>query len=201
MGEAMTRASREYFNRQASSWKSHPEEDELILGHLRRFGIRPGERVLDLGCGTGRLNPLLCQLTGYSGKLVQADYAREMLQVGRQKNPNSQWICADAHRLSFRDDRFDRIVCVSTFPHFKNPRMVLSEIHRLLAPGGWMLILHTCCSIRLNQMHSQMESVIAGHRLPRVVDLEPILHEILFINITFQENPQLYWLSAQKAEK
>jgi ubiquinone/menaquinone biosynthesis C-methylase UbiE len=194
----MTVTSRDYFNSQASCWKDHPEDDEQILCHLRSFGIQPGDRILDLGCGTGRLSPLLSQLTGPSGKVVHADYAFDMLRIGRRKNPANQWVCTDAHRLSFRQGCFDKVVCFSTFPHFKNPGAVLREMHRLLLPGGWMLILHTCCSIRLNEMHSQLEPVISGHRLPRARDLEKLVRQLPFRQISFRENPQLYWLSAQK---
>jgi SAM-dependent methyltransferase len=92
---------------------------------LRRLAPASGERVLDLGCGTGRALELLPQAFG-------ADASREMLHSA----PRGRVACARAGALPFRSGAFEALLCTNSFHHHPDPLLSLREIRRVLSPGG-----------------------------------------------------------------
>jgi len=101
-----------------------------------------GTRVLDLGCGAGVLSEKLVenhfQVTG-------ADLSTDMLDLARQRLAH---LPAEAYRLvpanclnlPFEDAQFDLIVCLGMFGYFDNVSQALREIHRVLRPGGTLIV-------------------------------------------------------------
>ncbi|MBN2357358.1 class I SAM-dependent methyltransferase [candidate division KSB1 bacterium] len=194
----MPTAHRNYFNQLAPTWSVNPEEDEWILAHLKAFGIVPDDRVLDVGCGTGRLAPLLRCLTGHGGLVVGTDFAEHMLRRARRAGNACDHVCSDACCLAYKSASFDKVICFSTFPHILSPIVALREIHRVLRPGGRLLILHTCCSRQLNEFHAQLNGVVAQDHLPRAQELEKLLRRISFNVVKINENPKEYRVEARK---
>lgn len=80
------------------------------------LGVQPGDRVLEIACGTGLNLPHLRQLVGERGWLVGADLPPAMLDIARQQIARHAWTNvevreADAARLPFSDASFDRAFC------------------------------------------------------------------------------------------
>lgn len=195
----MTKHHRDYFNRLASTWKVESADDEILFSYLASFDVKQDDHVLDIGCGTGRLTQLLRRMIGNDGRLVEADFAQDMLCAAKMAHPEAKYVCTDACSMAFVPATFDKIVCFATFPHIREPMMALQEMHRILKPSGRLLILHTCCSRRLNALHSKFDNIIAGDFLPRARELKLSLQRVNFENINIIENPQLYWVDARKA--
>jgi len=122
------------------------EYNARSLALLRPFvkGVELGE-VLDLACGTANLLPRLAEwsarIDGYTG----VDASAEMLAAARSKLDASSIPAAvevaDAAALPFADARFDTVVTASAFHIFPEPRRALAEVHRVLRPGGRLLLL------------------------------------------------------------
>lgn len=189
---------RTYFNQLSRQWPMSSPQDWAIFHHLQAFGIAASDRVLDIGCGPGRLAPMLANLVGKQGFLVEADFAEEMLKVAKSNHMPGEYLCTDACLLALKTNSFDKIVCFSTFPHFHSPVDALKEMYRILKIGGRLLILHTCCSRQLNAFHAQKNEVVAGDYLPRAKELEKMLLTMGFSCIKVEENPQLYLVQAAK---
>ena len=98
---------------------------------------RPGERVLDAGCGTGRhLGPLLRARSHPVG----VDFSRGMLNIARRNYPEVPLALADLQRpLPFETGRFDAVLCALIGEHLNELPLALEELHRVLRAEGRLL--------------------------------------------------------------
>jgi demethylmenaquinone methyltransferase/2-methoxy-6-polyprenyl-1,4-benzoquinol methylase len=105
---------------------------------------RQDARVLDLCCGTGDMTfALHRRMTGQSGKLLGADFSHAMLVRAAEKDAGKhiKWIEADALNLPFAVSRFDLVTAAFGFRNLANYDRGLTEIYRILTPGGQVGIL------------------------------------------------------------
>lgn len=100
--------------------------------------IRPGERVLDIGCGTGRLGSYVADLVGETGEVIGIDPLPLRVELAHQKDhPRFSARVGNAEDLSaFADESFDVVYLNSVFHWIGNKARVLQEIHRVLKPAG-----------------------------------------------------------------
>ena len=111
---------------------------------LRLSAIRPGEHALDLCCGTG---DIALALRARGAEVVGVDFSAPMLDVARQRasrDPVSKAVTfeqGDALRLRFPDESFDVVTISYGLRNLADIPRGLSEMHRVLRPGGRLLIL------------------------------------------------------------
>jgi len=111
------------------------------LDFLRRHRpLRPGDRVLDLGCGpTGCITAVedFCQRYGVD---PLAGFYREHYPLP----PGIEFSEQTGEELSFPDGFFQVALCINALDHTRDPAAVLRQLHRVLEPGGWLLLdVHT----------------------------------------------------------
>ena len=196
----MSRPHREYFNKCASEWNQLMIEEDSFRAHLLRFGVTDGDKVLDVGAGTGRMTRHLSELVGKRGWIVTEDIAENMLSEGRRLHQNLQnfYICDTVTALALKDNIFDKILCFSAFPHFTNHISALREMNRVLKPGGSLLILHTSSSKKLNEFHASLDYPVCRDKLPKAEAMVPLLKQTGFSPKVIDENENLYWIEAIK---
>lgn len=123
-------------------WATYRPVHDAVLAALRPH--RPAS-VLDLGCGTGQL----LQRTRDDlapPRLVGCDFSAGMLGQARERVAASRagttpfLVRGDAMRLPFRDGAFDAVVSTEAFHWFPDHDAAITEIHRVLAPGGTLLL-------------------------------------------------------------
>jgi len=104
-------------------------------------------RVLDVGCGTGTLEQAVSLRLRPAHTLVGVDIALPMLQLAQKKlelSPRICWANSPAEQLPFRDGSFDGLVCNNSFHYYRSALPVLREFHRVLRPGGTLILADWC---------------------------------------------------------
>ena len=112
---------------------------------IGRAGIRPGARVLDIAGGTGDLARAMAKKAGPTGEVWLTDINASMLTVGRDRLLDAglslPTAIADAEHLPFPDGYFDRVTVAFGLRNMTHKDRALAEMHRVLRPGGKLLVL------------------------------------------------------------
>jgi SAM-dependent methyltransferase len=109
-------------------------------GLVATAALQPGERVLDLACGSGLIARLAAQQVGPSGRVTGVDINASMLDVARSLPPPAgasiTWVQSSAEAMDLPDAEFDAVLCQQGFQFFPDKPGALSEMRRVLVPGG-----------------------------------------------------------------
>ncbi|MBE7369450.1 bifunctional demethylmenaquinone methyltransferase/2-methoxy-6-polyprenyl-1,4-benzoquinol methylase UbiE [Ramlibacter pallidus] len=107
--------------------------------------VRPGHRVLDLAGGTGDLAQAFAAKVGPGGLVVHTDINSSMLRVGRDRLLDAgvvlPTVVCDAEKLPFETGSFDRVTVGFGLRNMTHKDAALAEMHRVLRPGGKLLVL------------------------------------------------------------
>jgi SAM-dependent methyltransferase len=131
---------------------------------LRRADIRSGERVLDVACGTGVVARLAAAQVGPTGAVTGVDVAPDMIDVARAApvpdGPPVDWHVGDATSLPLPDAAYDVVLCQMGLMFMEDRAAALTEMRRVLAPGG-RLVVNTPGAIQ--RPFEIMEQAITRH--------------------------------------
>lgn len=124
----------------------YADEYDKSLAYLDSFegdkifammGDVEGKRVLDIGCGTGRM---IENLRKFGAKAVGIDVSKEMLRVARKKFLSTEFVLGDAENLPFEDEEFDMVIASFVVVHLGDLRLAFEEVHRVLKDGGVFIV-------------------------------------------------------------
>ena len=121
------------------SWKTQlePAQDRM----LQVAELRPGERVLDVACGTGLVTLKAAASVQPGGEVVGTDISEEMVKAASETT-SSQGVAGvryergEAEKIGFDDASFDAVLCGLGMMYVPSPVEALSEFRRVLRPGG-----------------------------------------------------------------
>jgi len=119
-----------------------PAQTRLRRRFLRFVPVRTGERVLEVGCGTGVVIRDLVPLVGPRGEVVGVDSSRLLLERARRlcrdagTRARVALRVADGASLPFAADRFDAALAITVILHVADPLVVVREMARVTRPGG-----------------------------------------------------------------
>ena len=111
---------------------------------LRFLQLRSGERVLDIGPGPGFLASQLGSAVGPSGSVCGVDSSDSMINLARSRCIHQPWVefqSGEATKLPLKDEDFDVGVAVQVYEYVEDIPQALSELYRVLRPGGRALIV------------------------------------------------------------
>ena len=112
---------------------------KLVRKKLQAILERPDANVLDVACGTGDLS---IELQSHANaRVVGTDFCRPMLTVAAEKAETIPFIEGDAMNLGFADNAFDAVTIAFGLRNLSNFADGLSELHRILRPGGKLAVL------------------------------------------------------------
>jgi len=110
---------------------------------IKIAALRPGERVLDVACGTGVVARLATQPVGAAGTVAGLDIHPGMLAVARSTTPPGvaiHWHEGSAEAMPLPDASFDAVLCQMGLQFVLDKHAVLSEMRRVLTPGGRLIL-------------------------------------------------------------
>ncbi|MFJ8490037.1 methyltransferase domain-containing protein [Streptomyces sp. NPDC094038] len=144
-GRAEQTATRAFFTRRAATWESRFADDgPRYAAAVERMGLLPGQRVLDLGCGTGLALPALRAQVGETGVVVGVDLTPAMLTAAMRegRDTQAQLLLADAARLPLPTGAVHGVFNAGLINHVRDPAAALREWARVTAPEGVLLLFH-----------------------------------------------------------
>lgn len=115
----------------------------LATDLVRFAALRPGERVLDVACGTGVVARLASQQVGASGTVAGLDVNPGMLAVARSATPpgmSIEWHEASAEAMPLPDASFDVVLCQMGLQFVPDKQAALREMQRVLVRGGRLIL-------------------------------------------------------------
>jgi demethylmenaquinone methyltransferase / 2-methoxy-6-polyprenyl-1,4-benzoquinol methylase len=134
--------------------KNYDVMNDLMSGGLHRLwkaytvavaDLRGGEQVLDLAAGTGDLTKAFAKKVGPRGLVLHTDINEAMLREGRNRLLDdgvlTPSLLTDAEALPFPDQRFDLVSVAFGLRNMTHKDRALAEMHRVLKPGGRLLVL------------------------------------------------------------
>jgi ubiquinone/menaquinone biosynthesis C-methylase UbiE len=117
--------------------------EPLARDLVRLAALRPGERVLDVACGTGIVARLAAQQVGPNGTVAGLDVNPGMLAVARSVTPadmSIEWYKAGAEEMPLPDETFDVVLCQMGLQFMPDKLAALREMRRVLVPGGRLIL-------------------------------------------------------------
>ncbi|MFG2990621.1 class I SAM-dependent methyltransferase [Streptomyces sp. NPDC048257] len=161
----------EFFGARAADWdRKFPGDGPAFATAVAEFGLRPGDRVLDAGCGTGRAMTALRAAVGPAGIVLGADVTPQMLAAARRagRDAGGALLLADVARLPLRDEVLDAVFAAGLIAHLPDPAANLRELARVVRPGGRLALFHPIGRAALAARHGREltdEDMRAEHNL------------------------------------
>jgi len=177
-----------FFDAQANaSWAAAEytkEEMVKVERLLMEARVKKGLKILEPGCGTGRLTEILAEQTGPEGLVVALDISSKMLEfccfrLANLKNCRLQ--CAALEDFIWEPNVFDLVVCHQVFPHFDDKNWAAATMARVLKPGGRLVVFHFKGSQHINDVHRKAGTVIEQDLLPPEKEMKSIFRQAGFV--------------------
>jgi len=114
---------------------------ERLRSIVESLDIRPGDRVLEVGCGHGVAATLVCERLS-EGRLTAVDRSAKMIEAAARRNAEhvasgrAEFLVANLEELDLGERRFDKVFAVRVGLFHRDPERARSLVERWLAPGG-----------------------------------------------------------------
>jgi len=147
---------------------------------IQRLDLKPGERIVDIGCGPGFLCESMAAAVAPTGHVVGIDISEDLIKfaTGQKTRDAIEYRVGDATRLPVEAAQFDVAVCTQVLEYVADVDAALREIIRVLRPGGRAFIIdtdfdswiwHAADADRMAQIMKAWDMHCADPRLPRTL--------------------------------
>lgn len=158
----MSKAVEEFFDRLAPNWDDNeciPLTKKLYL--IDKVGLKKGDQVIDIGCGTGVITNLIYEKTQTTVEAI--DISSEMIEIAKRKFANkniAQFDKADFYELP-ENNKFDVAIIYNAYPHFIDRKAFAIKLSKILNQNGKFAILHSMSISQLKKHHNGISNNIS----------------------------------------
>jgi demethylmenaquinone methyltransferase/2-methoxy-6-polyprenyl-1,4-benzoquinol methylase len=179
------------------------KEAPKIKRLLKESGLKKGLKILEPGCGTGRLTRVMAQVVGDKGKVCALDISPAMVRASRLRNADLKNVevlktCVEDFSQT-RNSLYDRIICHQVFPHFDDQDLACRAMAGMLKPGGILAVVHFEKSDFINDIHRKAGTVVERDLIPEQAEMKKLLANNNLITDLLMEDSLGYYLRAVKS--
>jgi len=154
MSDSRTASADEQLRQEFNQWAEQGKGEEMEAHHisiteqtLALMSLKPGERVLDLGCGAGWASRLIAKAVDSAeraGQVIGLDVSDEMIRrarAGSVDHDNLMFVVGSAQQVPWEENFFDKVLSVESFYYYADQERALAELFRVMAPNSELYIL------------------------------------------------------------
>lgn len=174
------------------------DEQRRLDLFLELWRIEPHDRILEAGCGTGRLTRILSEATFPAGRVLAMDISPEMVKRARMRRLPVHVTVLQGSVLAVPADNgsFDKVLCLNVFPHFSNRAAALRELARVTRDGGDLWINHFANREAINEFHHGCDPSVRDHLIPPDDEVRALVEEAGFEVVSHDDDDPGYRLHA-----
>ena len=155
-----TQQNKDFFNSLAKDWDAKQKlSEDGVFNLVKLANINPGDKVLDVACGTGIIDKHLLKLGAKN--VVAIDLSENMIAIAKSKNSDENLRYEIADFYDFSEGDFDKIVIYNAYPHFTDTQAFLTAINNNLKKGGEFSIIHSDPPSVINARHSGVAKIVS----------------------------------------
>lgn len=192
---------RDFFDSIAKEWDNIIEvNEEKINILLSKVDIKANDNILDVGTGTGVLIPFLKNLNT-KGIIKGVDISSGMLDIASQKFKDTKNVSFEALDIenSSLEEKYDKIVLYSMFPHLKNKTNTIKTlVENNLNEDGKLIIAHSNSREFLNNMHKEKDKRVSEDRLIPIKNQKSLFEQVNLNVLDAYEDDEIYYLVVNK---
>jgi arsenite methyltransferase len=149
-----TNAAEERLREEFNQWAAQGKGEEMEQHHisitqqtLQLMKLKPGDKVLDLGCGAGWASRLMAEAVADAerpGQVIGLDVSDEMIRrarAGSTSYDNLMFVVGSAQQIPWEENYFNKVLSVESFYYYADQDRALAELFRVMAPLGELYIL------------------------------------------------------------
>jgi len=199
----LNREKASFFDTQADQdWADaeySPEETAKIQRLIQETGIKTGTRIVEPGCGTGRLTKILSDTVGDQGRVTAFDISAEMIAKCRSRlehRRNVEIYLSSTEDFLFEKQSVDMILCHQVFPHFDDKPLAVRILAHALKPKGKFIVFHFKNSAWINDLHRKAHTSVIADMIPLQQEMKSMFEAVGMKIDTLRDDEEGYFLSA-----
>lgn len=201
----MTDPRIEYFQTLAETWDhEEPSCEQMTAGVAARadlLALRPGESLLEVGCGTGKLTAWLAGQIR-PGRVTAIDFAPKMVDQAQAKGIDADFRCLDVCSDPLPAQAFDVVLCFHVLPHFRDQPQAVGNLAAAMKPAGRLLVMHLAAAEKINAFHAQLDGAVHGDVMPVARnDWEELLEPAGLTVEDYRNEDDLFFLQARRTSR
>ncbi len=199
----MNSAKAKFFDSEVESEWSSKEYGRNELMKVQRIlatgAVQDGSRVIEPGCGTGRLTKIIAERIGPRGVVLASDISAKMVEKARGRlegYSNVQLTCGTIEDAMREPSSFDAVICYNVFPHFDDKYAVVTKLCSALKPSGLFVVSHLMSSSEINDLHRKTNPAVAQDFLPTLNEMRDIFASVNMTVVLLYDDENGYLLKA-----